>query len=119
MFHFFFNDAATTELYTLSLHDALPISGATNIAYSELELRYWYTSEGAQAETYSCDYAILNCANIVGQFVKLSTPITGANGYLRVTFGAGAGTLNAGAVSGEIQNRFNKTDWSNYSEADD
>src|SRR3712207_8618054 len=26
---FFFNDTATTEIYTLSLHDALPISGAT------------------------------------------------------------------------------------------
>src|SRR5689334_23508950 len=25
-FLFFFNDAATTEIYTLSLHDALPIS---------------------------------------------------------------------------------------------
>src|SRR4029434_11353926 len=24
--HFFFNDTATTEIYTLSLHDALPIS---------------------------------------------------------------------------------------------
>ena len=26
MFCFFFNDTATTEIYTLSLHDALPIS---------------------------------------------------------------------------------------------
>src|SRR5262245_64235496 len=26
-FFFFFNDPATTEIYTLSLHDALPISG--------------------------------------------------------------------------------------------
>src|SRR3712207_5545869 len=26
MFVFFFNDTATTEIYTLSLHDALPIS---------------------------------------------------------------------------------------------
>src|SRR3712207_9472328 len=26
-FVFFFNDTATTEIYTLSLHDALPISG--------------------------------------------------------------------------------------------
>src|SRR2546422_10212691 len=26
---FFFNDTATTEIYTLSLHDALPISGVT------------------------------------------------------------------------------------------
>src|SRR3712207_8229262 len=28
-FFFFFNDTATTEIYTLSLHDALPISCAT------------------------------------------------------------------------------------------
>src|SRR5437588_9411303 len=27
MLFFFFNDTATTEIYTLSLHDALPISG--------------------------------------------------------------------------------------------
>src|SRR5258705_13931089 len=27
--YFFFNDTATTEIYTLSLHDALPISGFT------------------------------------------------------------------------------------------
>src|SRR2546430_11465654 len=27
-FFFFFNDTATTEIYTLSLHDALPISSA-------------------------------------------------------------------------------------------
>src|SRR3712207_8524423 len=28
---FFFNDTATTEIYTLSLHDALPIFGASDI----------------------------------------------------------------------------------------
>src|SRR3712207_7620721 len=28
VFFFFFNDTATTEIYTLSLHDALPISGS-------------------------------------------------------------------------------------------
>src|SRR3712207_9349381 len=27
--YFFFNDTATTEIYTLSLHDALPISSAS------------------------------------------------------------------------------------------
>src|SRR4029077_21297469 len=29
MFFFFFNDTATTEIYTLSLHDALPICTPT------------------------------------------------------------------------------------------
>src|SRR5215469_18968535 len=29
-FFFFFNDTATTEIYTLSLHDALPIAAGDN-----------------------------------------------------------------------------------------
>src|SRR5256885_2585189 len=40
-FFFFFNDTATTEIYTLSLHDALPIcAGAPGLAREEaLEYR--------------------------------------------------------------------------------
>src|SRR5258708_20762247 len=41
LFFFFFNDTATTEIYTLSLHDALPISDASGAvarrAYNEQE----------------------------------------------------------------------------------
>src|SRR2546430_8920453 len=36
-FFFFFNDTATTEIYTLSLHDALPISCGTNLRPAELQ----------------------------------------------------------------------------------
>src|SRR5579883_2455251 len=32
LFFFFFNDTATTEIYTLSLHDALPISTCDSVA---------------------------------------------------------------------------------------
>src|SRR5438105_13902635 len=36
-FFFFFNDTATTEIYTLSLHDALPIcAGAGHVVAAEL-----------------------------------------------------------------------------------
>ena len=31
--YFFFNDTATTEIYTLSLHDALPISSIIDALY--------------------------------------------------------------------------------------
>src|SRR6267143_746440 len=38
--YFFFNDTATTEIYTLSLHDALPISRrGANLAAHRLKLR--------------------------------------------------------------------------------
>src|SRR2546425_8723952 len=33
-FFFFFNDTATTEIYTLSLHDALPISSLTELNWT-------------------------------------------------------------------------------------
>src|SRR5437773_12524055 len=33
-FFFFFNDTATTEIYTLSLHDALPIFGSRQPIWS-------------------------------------------------------------------------------------
>src|SRR2546430_4371203 len=35
---FFFNDTATTEIYTLSLHDALPISALTGQVHGD---RLW------------------------------------------------------------------------------
>src|SRR5689334_24194104 len=38
-FFFFFNDTATTEIYTLSLHDALPISDAAAGADRSADVR--------------------------------------------------------------------------------
>src|SRR6266536_5071867 len=37
-FFFFFNDTATTEIYTLSLHDALPIHRALDVEHLEQRL---------------------------------------------------------------------------------
>src|SRR5258706_16207274 len=58
-FFFFFNDTATTEIYTLSLHDALPISmdvvaaGVTTIETSipsrRSDTRYFNLERGIQA----------------------------------------------------------------------
>src|SRR2546430_17353701 len=45
---FFFNDTATTEIYTLSLHDALPISAKvvyTLTDNNELRIDYTATTE--------------------------------------------------------------------------
>ena len=35
---FFFNDTATTEIYTLSLHDALPIYGTM---FMDIKITFW------------------------------------------------------------------------------
>src|SRR5580698_6513969 len=48
---FFFNDTATTEIYTLSLHDALPISLAFRLfSFSSLEGRLYHRCAGTTLE---------------------------------------------------------------------
>src|SRR5947209_19847305 len=47
-FFFFFNDTATTEIYTLSLHDALPILSAT--CFSKPTRRDWATNGPGPAQ---------------------------------------------------------------------
>jgi Cellulose binding domain len=93
--------------------------GTTSIPLRELTIRYWYTVDGDRSQSYSCDYAMLGCSNVTGRFVKLTTPEQGADSYLEIGFAAGAGTLSANGQSGEIQNRVNKDNFSNYNEADD
>src|SRR5688572_32109198 len=41
LFFFFFNDTATTEIYTLSLHDALPISRPSSRSALRSSRRRW------------------------------------------------------------------------------
>src|SRR2546426_12818615 len=54
-FFFFFNDTATTEIYTLSLHDALPIlSGASHPKRSGCTRLTWVAaSAGGSSSTSS------------------------------------------------------------------
>src|SRR5438477_12695924 len=42
-FCFFFNDTSSTEIYTLSLHDALPISATKEIQYLNAKGALTYT----------------------------------------------------------------------------
>src|SRR3712207_7328927 len=50
MFFFFFNDTATTEIYTLPQHDALPISVPTRTGWP-----FWWRS--AMSSTTASNFA--------------------------------------------------------------
>src|SRR3712207_9288567 len=47
---FFFNDTATTEIYTLSLHDALPIYGGVGAVDEAVDIHV--RAEGRDAERF-------------------------------------------------------------------
>jgi hypothetical protein len=94
-------------------------TGASPQPMSELTVRYWFTEDGTKPLEYHCDYAKIDCANVTGTFVALPTAVTGADHYLEISFGAGAGSIAPGADSGEIQNRFNKSDFSTWTQSND
>src|SRR5256886_12362444 len=52
---FFFNDTATTEIYTLSLHDALPISTSANAGTA-----YSFTPTAADPNGNALTFSIQN-----------------------------------------------------------
>lgn len=93
--------------------------GTAPVALSGLKLRYYYTIDGEKAQTFSCDYAAVGCANLSGTFSKLPAAKTGADYYLEIAFRTSAGSLAPGSSTGEMQIRVNKSDWTNYNEAND
>src|SRR2546422_9099857 len=71
---FFFNDTATTEIYTLSLHDALPICGTL------CTLTFW---KPATFRTVSLSRASLNRKNGgPGGRDRKSTRLNSSHGYI-------------------------------------
>lgn len=93
-------------------------TGSTAVDLSAVKLRYWFSSEaGASTFGTSCDYAVLGCGTVTHTVRPSDTVKPGAGHYLEVGFAGGS--LAAGATTGEIQLRVNKTDWSAFDESDD
>src|SRR5436853_7375144 len=79
---FFFNDTATTEIYTLSLHDALPISLPPSRWRSSSQCRPWSRSmrsvEAARSEEHTSELQSLRhlvCRLLLEKKKKYTTMI--------------------------------------------
>ncbi|WP_339151440.1 glycoside hydrolase family 6 protein [Streptomyces sp. F41] len=93
-------------------------TGTSAVDLSQVTVRYWFTPEaGASTFSTSCDYAVRGCGTVTHTVRPASAPAPGASHYLEAGFSGG--TLAAGASTGEIQLRLNKSDWSPFQEADD
>jgi len=88
-------------------------NGSEPLNYNDITIRYWFTSDSNDLNFW-CDWAQLGTSNVTGIFGQ-------ANGmnYLEIAFNATIGTLAGGNNSGDIQTRFAKSNWSNFSEDDD
>ncbi len=113
-----FNAGTAATVNTLNPKLKLVNTGTTPIELTKVKIRYYYTIDNEKEQSFTCDWSTVGAGNIIGTFVKMSTAKTGADYYLEISFGSGAGSLAAGQ-SAEIQIRINKTDWSNYTQTED
>jgi endoglucanase len=113
-----YNSTTAATSNTLNPRIKLTNTGTTAINMSDVKLRYYYTIDGEVAQSFFCDWSHVGSSNVTGTFVKLATPLTGADHYLEIGFTSGAGSLAAGA-SIELQIRVSKTDWTNYTQTGD
>jgi endoglucanase len=95
-------------------------NGTSAISLSQVTIRYWFTSDGgATTFTTNCWYAVVGCGNVTETVGTLPSALPGADHYLQIGFTAGAGSLAAGASTGQIQAGVNKTDWSSFTQTND
>ncbi|SDW74498.1 glycosyl hydrolase [Paenibacillus sp. PDC88] len=93
-------------------------TGTSDISLSDVNIRYYYTIDGEQEQSFWSDWSSVGSANVTSAFVKLAAPVTQADHYLELGFSSEAGTLSPGQ-STEIQTRFSKNNWSNYTQTND
>jgi endoglucanase len=108
--------SATTNIVRPQLE--LVNTGSSSLNLSTITVRYWYTADNAQPQTWVCDFAPPGCANLSGTFVAVSPARTGADTYLQISFKSGL-SLAPGGNTGVIQDRFNHADFSNYTQTND
>jgi hypothetical protein len=95
-------------------------NGTTAVPLSTVTLRYWFTKDSdASGFGAWCDWARIGCANTTRRVVTLPAARPGADAYLEVGFTSGAGTLQPGQSTGDMQNRMAKSNWSAFDERND
>lgn len=95
-------------------------TGTSSVALSGVKLRYYFKADSASATyRFACSWAVKGCGNITGTFGTLAHPTATADRYLEIGFTSGAGSLAAGADSGDLQLRFHRADWQSLNQRDD
>lgn len=94
-------------------------TGTTNINLSDVKLRYWYTKDGEGNQTFECPYALPGAANVKGNFINMTKPVTNADTCLEFSFSKDIKPITPGSDSGEIQFNFSKDGFTAYTQSND
>ena len=109
------DEAANNVSFALRVQN----DGGKAIALSKVELRYWFTADDPYdaAPVVEVDWAAVGTEKVRGEAVEAYRG--GQDHYIRITFGAEAGSIQPYATSGDILVRLHNTDWTVYEQGND
>ncbi len=88
----------------------------SNVFYSDLTMRYWFTAEGDEVGFIpNIDYAQPGSSNMTIEVIHIS----GNDHYIAYGFSSNLGVLSAGGNSGPIESRIPKSNYSTQNQAND
>jgi len=93
-------------------------NGSESVKLSDIVIRYYYSKEGDEGETFWCNEFTRDSSQVYGSLVKLNNPKDKADHYLKIGFFDKAGSLNPGE-SVELKVAFAKNGWSTYNQFND
>lgn len=85
--------------------------GSSAVPLNQVKIRYYLT--GAETYRFACSWAVVSCSTVTGQFV----PLADGKQYLEVGFTSGA--VPPGGTTRDMQLRFYRADWQNFTQSDD
>ena len=113
-----YNRKTKDRVNTISPWFKLFNTGVKPIDLKDVRIRYYYTIDGNKEQDFWCDWTPIGSANVSGKFYKMPVPTADADYCLEMGFSGAAGLLIPGDDL-EIQTRFAKEDWSDYSQNND
>ena len=93
-------------------------TSSEKINLKDIKIRYYFTVENEQEQSYKCVWSSVGTSNILGSIVKMPYHLTNADCYLDLGFKDQSGYIEAND-SIEIHCRINKNDLSSYTQSND
>jgi xyloglucan-specific exo-beta-1,4-glucanase len=73
-----FNGTLTASANTIAMNLMLVNTGTDVITLSNVKMRYYFTNDGTQTDSFACDWCSATNVTVTGTFVNI-TPVTNAD----------------------------------------
>ncbi|GAB4012832.1 hypothetical protein GCM10028808_30260 [Spirosoma migulaei] len=109
-------DSPITSQITTRLE--LRNDGSTSVAFQDLSVRYWFTSDNSQLAKVYVDYAAMGGSNVQPRVVQIS-PVAGADSYVELKMAPSALSIAPMSSLGAIDFRLVRSDYGLLNQTND